>query len=70
MDPLDNGDRSRLDELLSEAPTGSDPAQWEVYSHKMQELADLRDQSQRVDEYSLLVRECASRLLSLFEERG
>ncbi len=70
MDPLDHGDRSRLDELLNGTPIGADPDRWEDYCDKMQELATLRSRPEQLDEYSLLVRDCASRSLSLFEERG
>lgn len=70
MEPLESGDRSRLDELLSGVPAGADPERWEDYCDKMQELAALRNRPERLDEYSLLVRDCASRSLNLFVERG
>ena len=70
MEPLDNGDYSRLDELLNGVPAGADPERWEDYCDKMNELAALRNRPERLDEYSLLVRDCASRSLSLFVERG
>ena len=70
MDPLDSGDRSRVDELLSGTPVGANPDHWEDYCDKMQELAALRSHPEQLDEYGRLVRDCAARSLSLFEERG
>ena len=70
MDPLDSGDYSRLDELLSGVPTGANPERWEDYCDKMRELAALRSRPEQVDEYGRLVRDCAARSLNLFEERG
>lgn len=70
MHPLDSNDRSRLDELLDGTPVGANPDRWEDYCDKMQELANLRSRPEDLDEYSRLVRDCAARSLSLFEERG
>ena len=70
MEPLDNGDFSRLDELLSGTPVDANSERWEDYCEKMQELATLRSRPEQVDEYGRLVRDCASRSLNLFEERG
>ena len=69
MEPLDDGDSSRLDELLGGVPVGADPNRWEDYREKMKELADLRRNREQVDKYGHLVRECAALSLNLFEER-
>ena len=69
MDPVDEGDLSRLDDLLSGTPAGANPDRWENYSDKMHELAALRGYTGHLDEYNRLARDCASRSLSLFEER-
>ena len=69
MEPLDQRDSSRLEELLSSNPTSVDPDRWEEYCDKMRELANLRSNREQVDKYGQLVRDCAARLLSLFEER-
>ena len=70
MEPLHSGDRSRLDELLSGTPSGADPERWEDFCDKMRELAELPSYPERINEYARLVRDCAARSLSLFEERG
>ena len=70
MDPLDNGDSSRLDELLDGAPSGADPSRWDEYRERMYALAGTRRRSDQMDYYAQLARECAARLLILFEERG
>ena len=70
MEPLDDGDSSRLEELLGASPAGADPDRWDEYCDKMRELAGLRSSPEQVDKYGHLVRDCASRSLSLFEERG
>lgn len=69
MEPLDDGDASRLDAFLGGAPTGADSDQWDEYCEKMVELANLRHNREQVDRYGLLVRECAALSLSLFEEQ-
>ena len=69
MEPLDNGDASRLDELLGAAPAGADPNRWETYCEKMRQLADLRGAQGEMDKYGQTARECAALSLSLFEER-
>ena len=68
MEPLDDGDSSRLDELLGGAPVGADPDRWGNYCEKMGELASLRRNREQVDKYGHLVRDCAALSLSLFEE--
>ena len=70
MEPLDVGDSSRLDELLDGVPIGVNPDRWEDYREKMEELAGLRRNSEQVDKYGTLVRECAALSLSMFEGRG
>ena len=70
MAPVDGGDRSRLDTLLEGTPPGVDPDRWEEYCDKMRELADLRRNVESVDDYNRLARDCASRSLNLFQERG
>ena len=70
MEPLHSGDHSRLDELLSGTPSGADPERWEDFCDKMRELAELPSYPERINEYARLVRDCAARSLSLFEERG
>ena len=70
MEPLHNGDRSQLDELLSGTPSGADPERWEDFCDKLRELADIQSHPERINEYARLVRDCAARSLSLFEGRG
>ena len=70
MEPLDAGNSTRLDELLSGAPPGADLDRWEDYCEKMWEVASLRRGQEQLDKYGELVRVCAALSLSLFEERG
>ena len=70
LESLDRGDQSRLDELLNGIPPGVNQDRWEDYSDKMWGLANLRNHWDQLDEYGLLVRDCAARSLSLFEGRG
>lgn len=67
MEPLDDGDSSRLEDLLGDAPDGADPGRWEDYCEKMMEMSSLRRSQQQVDRYGHLLRECAALSLSLFE---
>ena len=69
MDPVVNGDESRMDELLDGIPTGASLDRWEEYREKMRELVRLRREPERTDEYGHLARDCAARSLNLFEER-
>ncbi len=69
VEPLDDGDSSHLEELLSGNPASADPDRWEEYCDKMRELGNLRTSREQVDKYGQLVRDCAARSLSLFEER-
>ena len=70
MEPLDGGDSSRLDELVSGTPAGIGHDLWESYCERIQELAELRRNPADVDKYGQLVRDCAALSLRLFEERG
>ena len=74
MERVGQGDESRLNELLDGAPPGADLGQWENYREKMRELAAFYGSPERLpgelEEYNQLARDCASRALSLFEERG
>ena len=70
MQPIDVGDSTCLDELLSGVPPGVDIDRWEDYCEKMLEIASLRQSREQVDKYGQLVRECAAISLSLFEERS
>lgn len=74
MKPVGQGDESRLNELLDGAPPGVNLGQWEDYCEKMRELAAFYRSAERLsgelEEYNQLARDCASRALSLFEERG
>ena len=66
MEPLDDGDSSRLDSLLDGAPTGADSDRWDEYCEKMFELSSLRSKREQVDRYGHLVRECAALSMNLY----
>ena len=70
LDPLGNGDRSLLDEILDSPPTGSDPNLWERCRDAWEELVALRDNPDSPDIYGQKVRACVSRMLNLYEVHG
>ena len=70
LEPLDHGDRSRLEELVSGVPEGSDFDRWQDYCDAMEELARLRPTPDDPDQYFRRVRACVSVMLHLFEARS
>ena len=67
LDPLGNGDRSLLDEILDSPPTGSDSDLWERCRDAWEELVMLRENPDNPDAYGQKVRSCVSRMLNLYE---
>ena len=69
LEPLDHGDRSRLEELVSGVPEGSNSDRWQDYCDALEELARLRPRPEDPDQYFRRVRVCVSLMLNLFEAR-